>query len=457
MVNKVAKVIVAPIEYLVWKPLKFFCVKASNAKTYLFNHENYAAAKKAEFAIQHREHMDHARYMNERCVNATARMKVIEENLEAKAQDRVPYVRALSEMAPILKQRRQALDENQAKSVDVEKFREFGVVPDEHNNRFIEAMTEYNGRIAEFKVAEAQYNAAVAWASKKGRQLPAMPSILAEKPEALRFRCTDAAVIHAFHATNDKPLLKRKTALTERLEALQAQQRDVVLPGREPLLKITSAQQRDLVEHQIDILATAVEFDRAAQANATANHQEAQGRIDANVMLIEFKRRLIEIFDIEQELIALDRALLPIQASRAIDVQEWKEGVVNPDSGEVEQVGRDRLSLDAIKPDVENLKTDSNGNVIHLAYVIDRPLINAVREEHPDRDARDKGLVWRKASAMDRPVASYAVVRNRHGEVVGSCAAVLESRHWYVRDEPVVHVKGYDKRHLAVEFVATDV
>jgi len=461
-VGSVAKVIVAPIKYLVWKPLKFFCTKVCDAKIYLFNHERYAAAKQAEFAVQQRERRDHACYMNDRCINATARMKVIEENLEAKAGDRVPYIRALSEMAPILKRRREALEENQAKPDDLEKFREFGVVPDERNNEFIEAMAEYNGKIAEFKVAEAEHNAAVALAQKKGRQPPAMPAILAEKPEAFRFKCEDEAVISAYNDTNGGILLKRKADLTGRLEVLLAELREVVPPEHGPHPKITSASQNQIFKEQIASLNCTVQADQAILANGTGSCREVQERIDANLAVIEFKQRLVDIFDIEQKLIVLDKKLAPVQAERNADIQEWKEGVVNLESGEVEQVGRDRLSLDAIKLDTDNLKTDSNGNVTHLAYVINRPLINPVREEHEDRDARNKGLVWRKASVAsveERPVLRYAAIRNRSGKgkVVGSCDAEAQAQHWYVRDEPVVHVKGYDKRHLAVEFYATQV
>ncbi len=457
VVAKVAKVLTAPVRFLVWRPLKSIYTTVCTAKTFLFHHDRYAAARQTELDNEQQNTRDHARYMSERCVNTAARMNVIEENLKAKVESRMPYVRALSEMAPILEQRRQALEANQSRPDDVEKFREYGVVPNGNNHQFVEAMAEYNDKIAEFKAVQAQYDAAVAKASRKGKQPPAMPAILAEKPEAYRFRCRDKAIARAFRGTNDKPLRAHKAVLTERLEELQARRREMSSNSSLRCQPITSTDQLDLIKAQISFLELAVNEDRRKLKNPTPGAQALQERVDCHTRIIEFKQCLVEIFEIEQELITLDRELLLIQSSRAIDVQEWKEGVIDPNTGAVEQGGRDRLSLDAIKVDDANIKTDSNGNVTHLAYIVERPLINPVHEEREDRDARNKGFVWRKAGMDDHPVASYEAVKDHNGDVVGSRPAEVKGQHWFVRNEPVVDVEGYDKRHLAVHIRDTEV
>lgn len=462
VVAKTVKLIVAPARLLVWKPLKFFCAQVCNAKNYLFNHEKYAAGKRAAFDTQLAESAEQARYMSARCINAKAKMKVVEESVEAHAKARMPYVKALDELKPILEQRRKLLEENQPEPNEAEKFSELGVIPGDENEASVQVMTEYNSNIAEYKAAKAEYDAALALANKMGEEPPAVPDILSEMPVAPRFRCEEEVLNEAYHFTNDKPLLDEQAKLTETLATLQERLKERS-SHHEEILVIRSDHVKDALEKEISALSAAVRHDESALKHGTVPQdcREARKRIEENKSLIDLKQLLVDIYTIEQELKLVDRTLASMQEMRKADIDEWKNGVVDPVTGEVIQGGRDRLSLDLINLDKANLKTDASGNVTHLAYVIDRPLINAVHHEHEGREARNNGYVWRRAGVNNRPVARYeaAFGFDSHGVrvVTGSHPAEVEREHWFVRDEPVVHVKGYDKRHLVVIDPSTDV
>ena len=462
VVKKTVTLIVAPARLLVWKPLKFFCAQVCTAKTYLFNHQQYAAGKKADFDAQLAESTDHARYMSARCINAKAKMKVVEENVEAHAKARMPYVKALDELKPILEQRRKLLEENQPEPDELEKFRELGVIPGDNNETFVQAMTDYNSAAAEYKAARAEYDAVVALDTEAGEEPPVLPASLSSQPVAPRFRCENEELLRAYQATNDKPLLEAQASLMEQLETLQVRLRERSSRHKD-ILMITSDSAKYALKEEVSALNAAVRHDEAALKHGTVPRdcREARKRIEDNKSLIDLKKLLIDIYTVEQELVALDKTLAAVQKERKADVKEWQEGVVDPATGEVIQDGRDRLSLDLINLDKANLKVDSNGNVTHLAYVIDRPLINAVHHEHESREARNNGYVWRRGGVNNRPVARYEATfgLNSRGVrvVTGSYPAEVEREHWFVRDEPVVHVKGFDKRHLAVDILATDV
>lgn len=462
VVKKTVTLIAAPARLLVWKPLKFFCAQVCTAKTYLFNHEKYAAGKKADFDAQLAESMEHARYMSARCINAKAKMKVVDESVEAHVQARMPYVKALDELKPILEQRRKMLEENQPEPDEVEKFRELGVIPGAKNEPFVKAMTDYNSAVAEFKAAQAEYDAAVALADANGEAPPAAPAILSEQLVAPRFRCENEPLLAAYMAYSDKLLLESQAELKAGLEKLQVKFGELSSRHKDVLM-ITSESVKTELEKEISALKAAVHHDEAALNFCTApkDLREVCRRVKENKSLIELKQLLIEIYNVEQELVDLDHELASVQEDRETDFKEWQEGVIDPDTGEVIQGGRDRLSLDLINRDDANLKTDANGNVTHLAYVIGRPLINAVHPEHESREARNNGYVWRRAGENNRPVARYKATfgLNSRGVrvVTGSYPARVERKHWFVRDEPVVHVEGFDKRHLAVDNLATEV
>lgn len=462
VVKKTVTLIAAPARLLVWKPLKFFCAQVCTAKTYLFNHEKYAAGKKADFDAQLAESMEHARYMSTRCINAKAKMKVVEENIEAHVQARMPYVKALDELKPILEQRRKMLEENQPEPDEVEKFRELGVIPDAKNEPFVKAMTDYNDAAAEFKAAQAEYDAAVALAEANGEAPPEAPAILSEQLVAPRFRCENKSLHAAYMGTSCKLLLDSQAKLKAELEKLQVKFGELS-PRHKDILMITSDSVKTALQEEIRALKVAVHHDEAALdfCTATQGLREACRRISESKSLIEFKQLLVDIYTLEQELVAVDKELAAVQLDREADFNEWQKGVVDPASGEVIQGGRDRLSLGLINLDKDNLKVDSNGNVTHLAYVIDRPLINAVHYEHEIREACNNGYVWRRAGENNRPVARYMATfgLNSRGVrvVTGSYPARVERNHWFVRDEPVVHVEGFDKRHLAVDNLATEV
>ena len=459
VVKKTVTFIAAPARLLVWKPLKFFCTQVCTAKTYLFNHEKYAAGKKADFDAQLAESMDQARYLSARCINAKARMKVVDENVEAHVQARMPYVKALDELKPILEQRRKMLEENQPEPDELEKFRELGVIPGAKNESFVKAMTDYNNAAAEFKAARAEYDAAVALADANGEAPPAAPAILSEQLVAPRFRCEKESLHAAYMGTSVKFLLASHNKLTADLEKLQVKLSEQS-SRHEDILMVTSDRVKNALTEEIRALKVAVQHDETALNFCTDRQdiREACERIRENKSLIGFKQLLIDIYILKQELAALDKTLAAVQAERKDDFDEWQKGVVDSATGEVIQGGRDRLSLALINRDDANLKTDSNGNVTHLAYVIDRPLINAVHHEHESREARNNGYVWRRVT---RPVDCYEAIYGLNSDgvrvVTGSCPTKVERAHWFVRDEPVVNVKGYDKRHLAVENLATEV
>lgn len=459
VVEKTVSLIVSPARLLVWKPLKFFCTQVCNAKNYLFNHEKYVAGKGADVDTQLAGGVEQARSMSARCINAKAKMRVIEENVEAHVKARMPYVKALDELKPILEQRRKLLEENQPAPDEVEKFRELGVIPGDENEGFVQAMTEYNSAFAEYKAAKAEYDAAVALANEKGEEPPAAPDILSEQPVAPRFRCDKEVLCVAYQVANIKTLLATQANLDEQLATLQVRLKERSSRHGEILKVRSESAKAALVEH-ISALRAAIQHDESALRHGTVpqDAREVRKRIEENKSLIDLNQLLIDIYKIKQDLVVVDQTLASVEELRETDVKEWKEGVVDPATGEVIQGGRDRLSLDLINRDEANLKMDSNGNVTHLAYVIDRPLINAVHHEHESREARNNGYVWRRAT---RPVARYEtnfdLSRRGVRVVAGSYPAEVERVHWFVRDEPVVHVKGYDKRHLAVHNLATEV
>ena len=454
-VGKLARLIVAPARLLVWKPLKFFCVKVSDAKTYLFNYEKYAAAKAADFAAKFREELDYARHMNSKSLDAKARVQVAKENLEAQTHDRIPYVRALNELKPILNQRRMMVEANQPGPDEVKIFRELGVLLNDKNAEFVNAMTEYNNRKAEFKAAELAYNAAAALANKKGKQPPTKPAILDEKLFQPRIKCGDKegdAIREAYQITNLKPLRERGDQLIRDLEMLRRQLRDVVPPG-EDCSEIDSEEHLKKLQNEIAACNSLIDTNEAAVSQGTNVSGEDQQRIMRIKAAAPYKHLLVQIYHAKAKLSYISRQMADIRASREIDVQEWKNGAFDEKTGEMLQGKRDRLSLDQFQRDEANLKFDRHGNIIHLAYLIDRPLINPVHQEFESREARNNGHVWRRARADYRPKARYeATTNNVNGETVvtGSQPAVLERRHWYVRNEPVLHVKEYNKHKLAV-------
>ena len=462
VVKKTVTLIVAPARLLVWKPLKFFCTQVCTVKTYLFNHQQYAAGKKADLDAQLAESTEQARHMSARCINAKAKMKVVEESVEAHAKARMPYVKALDELKPILEQRRKMLEENQPDPNELEKFRALGVIPGDKNEAFVQAMTDYNSAAAEYKAAKAEYDAVVAQETEAGEEPPVLPASLSSQPVAPHFRCENEDLCRAYQATSDKPLLRAQAELTEHLETLQVRLRERSSRHAD-ILMITSDSAKDAIKEEISALKAAVRHDEAALKHGTVPRdcREARKRIEDNNSLIDLKKLLVDIYTAEQELKILGHSLASVQEVRETDHKEWQEGVIDPVTGEVIQGGRDRLSLDLINVDKANLKVDSNGNVTHLAYVIGRPLINPVHPEHESREARNNGYVWRRAGVNNRPVARYEAAFGLDSRgvrvVTGSYPAEVEREHWFVRDEPVVHVKGFDKRHLAVDILSTDV
>ena len=454
-VGKLARLIVTPARVLVWKPLKFFCVKVSDAKTYLFNYEKYAAAKAADFAVKSREDLDYARHMNSKSLDAKARVEVAKENVEAQTCDRIPYVRALNELKPILNRRRMMVEANQPRPDEVKIFRELGVLPNGKNEAFINAMTEYNNRKAEFKATELAYNAAADLANKKGKQPPAKPAILHEKLFQPRIKCgegEDDAIRAAYKVTNLKPLRERGDQLTEHLETLRLQLRETA-PDGEDYSEIGSEEHFEKLQAEIAACNSLIDANEAAVRQGTKVPREDQQRIMRIKAAAPYKQLLIEIYRAKVELSGISKDMADIRASCEIDVEEWKNGAFDEKTGEMLQGKRDRLSLDQFKRDDANLKFDCHGNITHLAYLIDRPLINPVHQEFESREARNNGHVWRRARADFRPQARYQATTDAvDGKtiVTGSQPAELERRHWYVRDEPVLHVKGYDKHQLAV-------
>ena len=454
-VGKLARLIVTPARVLVWKPLKFFCVKVSDAKTYLFNYEKYAAAKAADFAVKSREDLDYARHMNSKSLDAKARVEVAKENVEAQTCDRIPYVRALNELKPILNRRRMMVEAKQPRPDEVKIFRELGVLPNGKNEEFINAMTEYNNRKAEFKATELAYNAAADLANKKGKQPPAKPAILHEKLFQPRIKCgegEDDAIRAAYKTTNLKPLREREDRLTERLERLRLQLREAA-PDGEDCSEIGSEEHLKKLQNEITASKLLIETNEAAMRQNTHVSKEDQQRVMRIKAAAPYKQLLVEIYHAKVELSCISKDMADIRASREIDVQEWKNGAFDEKTDEILQGKRDRLSLDQFKRDDANLKFDRHGNITHLAYLIDRPLINPVHQEFESREARNNGHVWRRARADYQPEARYEATKDivdGKTVVTGSRPAVLERRHWYVREEPVLHIKGYDKHELAV-------
>ena len=454
-VGKLARLIVTPARVLVWKPLKFFYVKASDAKTYLFNYEKYAAAKAADFAVKFREELDYARHMNSKSLDAKARVQVAKENLEAQTRDRIPYVRALNELKPILNQRRMMVEANQPRPDEVKIFRELGVLPNDKNAEFVNAMTEYNNRKAEFKAAELAYKAAAALANKKGKQPPAKPAILHEKLFQPRIKCgerEDDAIRVAYQITNLKPLREKGDQLTEHLEMLRLQLREMA-PDGEDCSEIGSEEHLKKLQNEIAACNSLIDTNEAAVRQDTNFSREDQQHIMRIKAAAPYKQLLVEIYHAKEELLSISKEMADVRASRKFDVQEWEKGAFDEKTGEMLQGKRDRLSLNRFTQDKANLKFDRHGNITHLAYLIDRPLINPVHQEFESREARNNGHVWRRARADYQPEARYKATTdtvNDQTVVTGSEPAVLETRHWYVRDEPVLHVKGYDKCHLAV-------
>ena len=454
-VGKLARLVVAPARLLVWKPLKFFCVKVSDAKTYLFNYEKYAAAKAADFEVKFREELDYARHMNSKSLDAKARVQVAKENLEAQTRDRIPYVRALNELKPILNQRRMMVEANQPRPDEVKIFRELGVLPNDKNAEFVNAMTEYNNRKAECRAAELAYNAAAALTDKKGKQPPTKPAILDEKLFQPRIKCGDKegdAIREAYQITNLKPLRERGDQLTRELERLQMQLRETV-PDDEDCSEIGSKEHLTKLQNEIIACQSLIDANETAMHQGAPVSKEEQLNITSLKAVIPYKQLLVQIYHAKAKLSHINRQMADIRASREIDVQEWKNGAFDEKTCEMLQGKRDRLSLDQFKRDEANLKFDRHGNIIHLAYLIDRPLINPVHQEFESREARNNGHVWRRARADYRPEARYEAttdVVNGETVVTGSQPAVLERRHWYVRNEPVLHVREYDKHKLAV-------
>ena len=453
-VGKLARLIVTPARVLVWKPLKFFCVKVSDAKTYLFNYEKYAAAKAADFAVKFREELDYARHMNSKSLDAKARVEVAKQNVEAQTRDRIPYVRALNELKPILNQRRMMVEANQPRPDEVKIFRELGVLPNGKNEAFINDMTEYNNRKAEFKATELAYNAAASLANKKGKQPPAKPAILHEKLFQPRIQCgerVDDPIREAYQLTNLKPVRERVDQLTKDLEMLRLHLREMA--PDEDCSEIGSEEHLKKLQNEIAECNLLIETHVAAVDQGADISREDRQRIRRLQAAAPSKQLLVDIYRAKVELSRISKGMADILASREIDVQEWKNGAFDEKTGEMLQGKRDRLSLDQFEQDKANLKFDRHGNITHLAYLIDRPLINPVHQEFESREARNNGHVWRRARADFRPQARYeATTETVDGKtiVTGSQPAELERRHWYVRDEPVLHVKGYDKYQLAV-------
>lgn len=457
-VGKLARLIVAPARLLVWKPLKFFCVKVSDAKTYLFNYEKYAAAKAVDFDVKFRERQDYARHMNSKSLDAKARVQVATENLEARIHDRIPYVRALNELKPILNQRRMMVEANQPRPDEVKIFRELGVLPNDKNEAFVNAMTEYNVKKSEYDAAKVAYNTAVALADKKGQQHPARPSILNRGPFQPRVTCGSEepgevdAICVAYQTTNLTPLLEKINKATVHLKTLR-QQIEIGAPDGVDRFKISSEEHLKKVQKEIKALHSSVQIITTGQSQGADCCEDAERRIKLLQATIEHHQRRIALYTVSAELYALNKELSDIRASREIDVQEWQNGAFDEKTGEMLQGKRDRLSLDQFKLDEANLKFDRHGNITHLAYLIDRPVINPVHQEFESREARNNGHVWRRARADYRPQARYEAITDVVDDkivVTGSQPAELERRHWYVREEPVLHVKGYDKHELAV-------
>ena len=454
-VGKLARLIVTPARVLVWKPLKFFCVKVSDAKTYLFNYEKYAAAKAADFAVKFREELDYARHMNSKSLDAKARVEVAKENVEAQTRDRIPYVRALNELKPILNQRRMMVEANQPRPDEVKIFRELGVLPNGKNEAFINDMTEYNNRKAEFKATELAYNAAASLANKKGKQPPAKPAILHEKLFQPRIQCgerVDDPIREAYQLTNLKPVRERQDKLTEDLKMLRLHLREIA-PDDDDFCEIGSEEHLKKLQNEIAESNLLIETYEAAVSQGTDAPPMGVRERRRMILATSVKVLLVDIYRAEKKLSCIGKDMADIRASREIDVEEWKKGAFDEKTGEMLQGKRDRLSLDQFEQDKANLKFDRHGNITHLAYLIDRPLINPVHQEFESREARNNGHVWRRARADFRPQARYQATTDAvdgRTIVTGSQPAELERRHWYVRDEPVLHVKGYDKHQLAV-------
>ena len=454
-VGKLARLIVTPARVLVWKPLKFFCVKVSDAKTYLFNYEKYAAAKAADFAVKFREELDYARHMNSKSLDAKARVEVAKENVEAQTRDRIPYVRALNELKPILNQRRMMVEANQPRPDEVKIFRELGVLPNGKNEAFINDMTEYNNRKAEFKATELAYNAAASLANKKGKQPPAKPAILHEKLFQPRIQCgerVDDPIREAYQLTNLKPVRERQDKLTEDLKMLRLHLREIA-PDDDDFCEIGSEEHLKKLQNEIAESNLLIETYEAAVSQGTDAPPMGVRERRRMILATSVKQLLVDIYRAEKKLSCIGKDMADIRASREIDVEEWKKGAFDEKTGEMLQGKRDRLSLDQFEQDKANLKFDRHGNITHLAYLIDRPLINPVHQEFESREARNNGHVWRRARADFRPQARYQATTDAvdgRTIVTGSQPAELERRHWYVRDEPVLHVKGYDKHQLAV-------
>ena len=454
-VGKLARLIVTPARVLVWKPLKFFCVKVSDAKTYLFNYEKYAAAKAADFAVKFREELDYARHMNSKSLDAKARVEVAKEYVEAQTRDRIPYVRALNELKPILNQRRMMVEANQPRPDEVKIFRELGVLPNGKNEAFINDMTEYNNRKAEFKATELAYNAAASLANKKGKQPPAKPAILHEKLFQPRIQCgerVDDPIREAYQLTNLKPVRERQDKLTEDLKMLRLHLREIA-PDDDDFCEIGSEEHLKKLQNEIAESNLLIETYEAAVSQGTDAPPMGVRERRRMILATSVKVLLVDIYRAEKKLSCIGKDMADIRASREIDVEEWKKGAFDEKTGEMLQGKRDRLSLDQFEQDKANLKFDRHGNITHLAYLIDRPLINPVHQEFESREARNNGHVWRRARADFRPQARYQATTDAvdgRTIVTGSQPAELERRHWYVRDEPVLHVKGYDKHQLAV-------
>lgn len=454
-VGKLARLIVTPARVLVWKPLKFFCVKVSDAKTYLFNYEKYAAAKAADFAVKFREELNYARHMNSKSLDAKARVEVAKENVEAQTRDRIPYVRALNELKPILNQRRMMVEANQPRPDEVKIFRELGVLPNGKNEAFINDMTEYNNRKAEFKATELAYNAAASLANKKGKQPPAKPAILHEKLFQPRIQCgerVDDPIREAYQLTNLKPVRERQDKLTEDLKMLRLHLREIA-PDDDDFCEIGSEEHLKKLQNEIAESNLLIETYEAAVSQGTDAPPMGVRERRRMILATSVKQLLVDIYRAEKKLSCIGKDMADIRASREIDVEEWKKGAFDEKTGEMLQGKRDRLSLDQFEQDKANLKFDRHGNITHLAYLIDRPLINPVHQEFESREARNNGHVWRRARADFRPQARYQATTDAvdgRTIVTGSQPAELERRHWYVRDEPVLHVKGYDKHQLAV-------
>lgn len=454
-VGKLARLIVTPARVLVWKPLKFFCVKVSDAKTYLFNYEKYAAAKAADFAVKFREELDYARHMNSKSLDAKARVEVAKGNVEAQTRDRIPYVRALNELKPILNQRRMMVEANQPRPDEVKIFRELGVLPNGKNEAFINDMTEYNNRKAEFKATELAYNAAASLANKKGKQPPAKPAILHEKLFQPRIQCgerVDDPIREAYQLTNLKPVRERQDKLTEDLKMLRLHLREIA-PADDDFCEIGSEEHLKKLQNEIAESNLLIETYEAAVSQGTDAPPMGVRERRRMILATSVKGLLVDIYRTEKKLSCIGKDMADIRASRKIDVEEWEKGAFDEKTGEMLQGKRDRLSLGQFKRDDANLKFDHHGNITHLAYLIDRPLINPVHQEFESREARNNGHVWRRARADFRPQARYQATTDAvdgRTIVTGSQPAELERRHWYVRDEPVLHVKGYDKHQLAV-------